>query len=62
MMKNKEKELNDDDYSVITIGTYFHINDHGLKVYDLEEMVAEFEQKLRELDPSVRLIITFDTR
>jgi hypothetical protein len=57
-----KEEFDDSEYSVITVGTYFHINDHGLKVYDLEEMVVEFEQKLRELDPSVRLIITFDTR
>ena len=55
-----EKELNDEEYSVIVVGTYFHIDDHGLKVYDLEEMVVEFEQKLRELDPTARLTITFD--
>tara|TARA_Y100001963_G_C6469337_1_gene303759 strand:- start:309 stop:449 length:141 start_codon:yes stop_codon:yes gene_type:complete len=33
----------------IEIGIYYYVDDKGNKVYDIEEMANEFENKLSEL-------------
>lgn len=54
--------LYEDGYDHIKQNIYGIVHKDGTKVYDFEEMICEFEQKLQKLDPSVRLIITFDTK
>ena len=40
--------------NVIEIGIYYYIDEEtGKKVFDVEEMTREFEQKLDELEKSV---------
>jgi hypothetical protein len=34
----------------IEVNVYYYIDDNGTKVYDVEEMTREFEQKLDELE------------
>lgn len=36
----------------IEVGIYYYVDEDGKKVYDTEEMMREFEQKLSELDES----------
>lgn len=37
---------------VIEVGIYYYTDEHGKKVYDIEEMYREFETKIQEFDKS----------
>lgn len=47
-----------EEHAGIQIPIYYYEDDDGNKVYDFEEMVDEFEQKLSELDKTA--IVTCD--
>jgi hypothetical protein len=39
----------DSMYNQLTVGIYYYTDEDGKKVFDVEEMRAEFEMKLEEI-------------